>query len=188
MIRGALIGLLHEHALEARGAGDDDGRVVTLMSNDVGNLENSGEMVHETWARFSEVVIGTYLLSRQVGWLWPVPIVFIFGELLAPTPTLLFLSPPPMRAPFVVSIRNSPFNASMLSSQPPRREEPQARARQMECGHAASYIGDKLHAGGYEEHQDARDTTANGISHRRPPPARDGCGLGSQVADVWVQR
>lgn len=88
MIRGALVGLLHEHALEARGADDDDGRVVTLMSNDVSNLESSGGMVHETWAHFSEVIIGTYLLSREVGWLWPVPILFIFGESPLSTPSL----------------------------------------------------------------------------------------------------
>lgn len=82
MIRGALISLLHEHALEARGVdeGEDQGRVVTLMSNDVSNVESAGSMAHEAWAQFVEVLIGTFLLSREVGWLWLVPIVFIFGK------------------------------------------------------------------------------------------------------------
>lgn len=80
MIRGALIGLLHERALDARGSDEDDGRVVTLLSNDIGNVEKSAEMFHGTWGQFSEVVVGTLLLAREVGWLWPVPIIFIFCE------------------------------------------------------------------------------------------------------------
>lgn len=78
MTRGALIGLLHSHALEARGSGEDEGKVVTLMSNDISNLESSGGMFHETWAQFTEVVVGTLLLAMEVGWLWPVPFVIIF--------------------------------------------------------------------------------------------------------------
>lgn len=78
MIRGALTGLLCNHILEARGEDEEDGKVVTLISNDISNVENSGEMVHETWGQASEVVLGTFLLARQVGWLWPVPLVFIF--------------------------------------------------------------------------------------------------------------
>lgn len=81
MIRGALIGLLYSHALEARGSDDEEnGRVVTLLSNDIGNVEKCGEMFHETWAQALEVAVGTLLLAREVGWLWPVPIVFIFCE------------------------------------------------------------------------------------------------------------
>lgn len=78
MTRGALTGLLCNHILEARGEDEEDGKVVTLISNDISNVENSGEMVHETWGQASEVVLGTFLLARQVGWLWPVPLVFIF--------------------------------------------------------------------------------------------------------------
>lgn len=80
MIRGALIGLLHSHVLDTHGSDEGDGKVVTLMSNDISNLESSGKMFHETWAQFSEVVVGTLLLSMQVGWLWPVPFVIIFCE------------------------------------------------------------------------------------------------------------
>ncbi|CAN8101311.1 unnamed protein product [Discula destructiva] len=78
MIRGALIGLLHDRALNARGSDEDNGRVVTLLSNDISNVQTSGDMFHGTWGQFSEVVVGTLLLAREVGWLWPVPIVFIF--------------------------------------------------------------------------------------------------------------
>lgn len=81
MIRGTLTGLLCSHILEARGDDEEDGKVVTLISNDISNVENSGEMVHETWGQASEVVLGTLLLARQVGWLWPVPLIFIFCNL-----------------------------------------------------------------------------------------------------------
>lgn len=82
MIRGALIGLLHNHALNRRGSDEANGRVVTLLSNDISNVEKSGEMFHGTWGQFVEVVVGTSLLAHEVGWLWPVPIVFIFCGLI----------------------------------------------------------------------------------------------------------
>lgn len=80
MIRGALIGLLHSHALETRGSDEDDGKTVTLMSNDIGNVQNSGEVFHETWGQFVEVVVGTILLATRIGWLWPLPLVLIFCQ------------------------------------------------------------------------------------------------------------
>ncbi|KAK2596916.1 hypothetical protein N8I77_012799 [Diaporthe amygdali] len=78
MIRGTMTSLLHSRALEVRNSEFEDGKVATLVSNDISNLENSARMFHETWAQFAEVVIGTFLLSRQVGWLWPLPLVIIF--------------------------------------------------------------------------------------------------------------
>lgn len=81
MIRGALTGLLCNYILEARGEDEEDAKIVTLISNDISNVETSGEMVHETWGQASEVVLGTFLLARQVGWLWPVPLIFVFCNL-----------------------------------------------------------------------------------------------------------
>lgn len=72
-----MVGLIHSRALEVRNSEAQDGRVATLVSNDVSNMEDSARMFHETWAQFVEVVVGTYLLSRQVGWLWPLPLVLI---------------------------------------------------------------------------------------------------------------
>lgn len=73
-----MIGLIHSRALENRNSDFDDGKVATLVSNDVSNMEDSARMFHETWAQFSEVIVGTFLLSRQVGWIWPLPLVLIF--------------------------------------------------------------------------------------------------------------
>lgn len=78
MIRGALIGLIHIHTLEARGMNKEEGKAVTLMSNDVGNVQDSGEQFHETWGQFVEVVVGIILLATRVGWLWLLPLVLVF--------------------------------------------------------------------------------------------------------------
>ncbi|KUI57164.1 Multidrug resistance-associated protein 1 [Cytospora mali] len=78
MIRGAMVSLLHHRVLIARNGESEDGKVVTLISNDMSNVEKSAEMFHETWAQFVEVIVGTMLLAREVGRLWPVPFVLIF--------------------------------------------------------------------------------------------------------------
>lgn len=77
MTRGTMVSLIHSRALEVRSEAED-GKVATLVSNDISNMEDSAKMFHETWAQFVEVVVGTFLLSRQVGWLWPLPLVLIF--------------------------------------------------------------------------------------------------------------
>lgn len=76
MTRGTMVSLIHSRALEVRSE-VEDGKVATLVSNDISNMEDSARMFHETWAQFVEVVVGTFLLSRQVGWLWPLPLVLI---------------------------------------------------------------------------------------------------------------
>jgi ATP-binding cassette, subfamily C (CFTR/MRP), member 1 len=58
----------------------EDGNAVTLMSSDVDDLQSVGEMFHETWAQLLEVVVGTSFLATQIGWLFPVPLIIIYGE------------------------------------------------------------------------------------------------------------
>nr|CAE76208.1 related to multidrug resistance protein [Neurospora crassa] len=57
MIRGALLGVVHEHSLLARHELYSKAKTVAIASTDV--------------------VIGSVLLAKQVGWLWPVPHVII---------------------------------------------------------------------------------------------------------------
>jgi ATP-binding cassette subfamily C (CFTR/MRP) protein 1 len=78
MTRGVLVGLIHSKTLGCSNESLYEGKVVTLMSNDVDNLVDTAEMFHETWAQLLEVLIGILLLAREVGWLWPLPLVFIF--------------------------------------------------------------------------------------------------------------
>jgi ATP-binding cassette subfamily C (CFTR/MRP) protein 1 len=81
MVRGALVGLIHQRSLRVRSGSYEDGKAVTLMSTDVDSLQDIGEMFHETWAQFLEVIIGTGLLATQIGWLCPVPLIIICCEL-----------------------------------------------------------------------------------------------------------
>ncbi|KAI1297079.1 putative ABC transporter [Xylaria venustula] len=80
IIRSALVGLIHHKTMVSPVISNhgNDGKAVTLMSTDVDSLDGIGEMVHETWAQVLEVVIGLALLAREVGWLWPLPVVLIF--------------------------------------------------------------------------------------------------------------
>ncbi|KAH7400242.1 P-loop containing nucleoside triphosphate hydrolase protein [Cadophora sp. MPI-SDFR-AT-0126] len=78
MIRGSLVGLIYHRSLEVESGKHDDGKAVTLLNSDVESLDSVGEMFHETWAQLLEVVVGTALLTRQIGWLSFVPLVIIF--------------------------------------------------------------------------------------------------------------
>ncbi|KAI2671649.1 hypothetical protein CBS147355_8641 [Penicillium roqueforti] len=79
MARGALISLLHARSLRAASSPIHDGNALTLMSADVDSLDTSAEMLHETWAQVVEVLVGTALLGRQLGWFALLPLLIIFG-------------------------------------------------------------------------------------------------------------
>jgi ATP-binding cassette subfamily C (CFTR/MRP) protein 1 len=79
MLRGTLIGLIHNRALEVEGVAYSDGKSLTLMSTDTNIICTSVQTVHELWSRPIEVVVGLTMLGRQVGYLWLVPIILIIG-------------------------------------------------------------------------------------------------------------
>lgn len=79
MARGALIGLLHAASLRAEKSPVQDGKALTLMSADVDSVNTSAEMLHETWAQLLEVLVGTTLLARQIGWFALLPLLIVFG-------------------------------------------------------------------------------------------------------------
>ncbi|KAF4853365.1 ABC transporter atnG [Colletotrichum siamense] len=78
MIRGALVGLINNKSLTQQSVGYDDAKAITLMSTDAENVGQSARQFHETWAQVIEVLIGTAMLARQVGWACVVPFVMIF--------------------------------------------------------------------------------------------------------------
>ena len=77
-IEASLVTLIYNKCLNISSQVPDDGRALTLMSSDVESVSHYGEMFHETWAQLIEVLVGLFLLSREVSWLFPVPIVIIF--------------------------------------------------------------------------------------------------------------
>lgn len=78
MIRGAVVGLINNKSLIQLSANYEDSRAVTLISTDAENVCQSARFFHETWAQVIEVILGTAMLAREVGWLCPVPLVIIF--------------------------------------------------------------------------------------------------------------
>lgn len=136
-----MVSLIHSRALEVRNSEADDGKVTTLVSNDVSNMEDSARMFHETWGQFVEVVVGMFLLSRQVGWLWPLPLVLIFCK-------------KPLKFLFTSSIA-ADLKRSLLPGQSLRCSAPEARTRQVECGYSAADLIYKLHSELHQEYKDA---------------------------------
>ncbi|KYK58951.1 ABC transporter [Drechmeria coniospora] len=57
----------------------DNGEATTLMGIDAEILDSVTEMMHETWAQVIEVLVGIGLLARQVGWIWPLPLILIYS-------------------------------------------------------------------------------------------------------------
>ncbi|KFY06537.1 hypothetical protein V492_07977 [Pseudogymnoascus sp. VKM F-4246] len=77
MVRGALVGLVHHRSLDVQLADGVDQSSVSLMSTDVDSIDTIGEMFHETWAQLVEVVLGTAMLAKQIGWLSLMPLCII---------------------------------------------------------------------------------------------------------------
>ncbi|KAK4248096.1 P-loop containing nucleoside triphosphate hydrolase protein [Corynascus novoguineensis] len=76
--RSALVGIIHDKSMSLASEAHDSSEAVTLMSFDAEGLDDVPEMIHELWAHILEVVIGIVMLSREVGWIWPLPLLLIF--------------------------------------------------------------------------------------------------------------
>lgn len=81
MMRGCLTTLIYNKALTIGSNVSDTGRVITIMSTDVDGAAEAGQMLHEAWAKFFELVIGVILLVREIKWLAPLPFVIIICKL-----------------------------------------------------------------------------------------------------------
>lgn len=77
MLRGGMIGLIYTRSLSLQEGVDRDLAPVTLMSTDVDTISDAVTTVHEIWAQIIEVIIGFYLLARQLGWVSIVPFVIV---------------------------------------------------------------------------------------------------------------
>lgn len=80
MTRSALTGLIHDKTMRSPSISYEDGEATTLMSTDAEALDGISEMLHEIFAQIIEVVVGIILLAKQVGWIWPLPLVLISGK------------------------------------------------------------------------------------------------------------
>jgi hypothetical protein len=85
IFRGGTASLIYHHSLSTK---DNDSELgaLTLMSNDIDIVNDNMSMALEVWAYFVEVVIGIWLLWRQLGpvALAPVAIVLMCSYLQIP--------------------------------------------------------------------------------------------------------
>ena len=66
MMRGSLVALVYDKALNIGSNVSDTGKVLTIMSTDIDSACGAGAMFHETWGMLIELVIGIFLLAREI--------------------------------------------------------------------------------------------------------------------------
>lgn len=81
MMRGCLTTLIYNKALTIGSNVSDAGRGITILSTDVDGAAEAGQMLHEAWAKFFELIIGVILLVREIKWLAPLPFIIIICKL-----------------------------------------------------------------------------------------------------------
>lgn len=79
MMRSALVGVIHSRSLTIQDGAYDDSLAVTLMSTDVDNFTVIADRFHACWSSLLQVIIGTYLLAQQVGWMCIVPLCLVMS-------------------------------------------------------------------------------------------------------------
>jgi len=67
MFRGAAVGLIYNKTMKLQDGVYNESAAVTLMSTDIDRIASSMVSVHEVWAQLIEVIIGIWLLARQLG-------------------------------------------------------------------------------------------------------------------------
>lgn len=75
--KGSLIGIIHDKALRSR---DDDSSAITLIGNDVEDVQMSMGWFHVLWSSLLSLAFGLYLLSSKLGWASLVPVVLVLSE------------------------------------------------------------------------------------------------------------
>jgi ATP-binding cassette subfamily C (CFTR/MRP) protein 1 len=81
-LRGGLIALIYDRALQIRDVDAKDITAVTVMSTDAERIFRSLLMLHEVWASVMDIGIAIWLLERQIGLASIAPIVVVSCMLL----------------------------------------------------------------------------------------------------------
>ncbi|KAE8342743.1 hypothetical protein BDV24DRAFT_173704 [Aspergillus arachidicola] len=81
MTRGALVGLIHARCFRVVKPNMQDGKVLALITADVDNVIGVAEMWHETWAQTIEVMVGTALLVKKIGWFAGIPLIMVIANM-----------------------------------------------------------------------------------------------------------
>ncbi|ORY60115.1 putative multidrug resistance-associated protein [Pseudomassariella vexata] len=77
--RSALVSLLYHHTTGVRVSETRETAAVTLMGTDVEQIVESVKNIHEIWAAIPEIVIGVWLIARQMSWAFIAPLAICLG-------------------------------------------------------------------------------------------------------------
>jgi len=77
MVRACLASVIYQKTTETKSTASNDGAALTLMSTDVERVIRGFLTVHELWSGLIEVAIGSWLLQRQLGSAFLVPLITI---------------------------------------------------------------------------------------------------------------
>ncbi|KAH7030673.1 ABC transporter [Microdochium trichocladiopsis] len=83
-MKGSIIGVIYQKALrlDVQSSGTSHEAAVTLISTDSHTILHALIQLHEIWAGLFEIVIGVYLLSRQLGVACVMPVAVTFACLI----------------------------------------------------------------------------------------------------------
>ncbi|GKU21471.1 unnamed protein product [Fusarium langsethiae] len=79
MARGALVSMIYTKLLQLRGDNWTRMTAFNLVTADVETIVNDSWRLLEPWAHLLQIIIGTYLLYRQLGAVCCIPIIVIFS-------------------------------------------------------------------------------------------------------------
>ena len=79
MFRGALVPVIFNRILTLQDGVYNESKAVSLMGMDTERICLSIEVLHETWAQLIEVILGSALLGRQLGWVCVFPLLVVAG-------------------------------------------------------------------------------------------------------------
>lgn len=85
MMRGGLISMLYDKAVDIPITDVDTASSLTLMSADIERIVTGMQTGHELWANTIEVALAIYLLERQLGVACAIPIGVAVGKWLIKT-------------------------------------------------------------------------------------------------------
>jgi ATP-binding cassette subfamily C (CFTR/MRP) protein 1 len=79
MFRGILVSTLYSKTLDVSIIAAGDSAALVLMSTDVERIVIALPALHEIWAAIAQVAIAAWLLQRELGFPFFVPVVLSFG-------------------------------------------------------------------------------------------------------------
>lgn len=91
--RACLASAIYRQTIRAHASNTDDAAAVTLMSTDVERVRMGLMQFHEFWANPIQVAIACWLLQRQLGTAFVVPLVIVFICIISSSIIIRFVGP-----------------------------------------------------------------------------------------------